>query len=326
MANFSPSKSSLSSPLYCEIQPKDKEKNTYEGVDFSFQDLRHHDFTGAKLAKARFFKANLQGAIFNEADLEGADFTGADLEGAFLEGVKAKGAGFGMANLSHARLFHADFRDSTFTKANLEGADCRCVNFTKARLREANLQKADFTSANLQEADLSLTNVKGASFHNADLRGANLHLLRGYKKAHWIGTDIRDINFSGAYLLRRHIMDENYLEEFKHQGIWAKIIYYIWGLTSDYGRSMTRWCLLILFQALFFAFLYHFVGVDYGRYPTPLSPLYYSIVTLTTLGYGDVIPNSLAGQIIAICEVITGYIMLGGLLAIFTNRIARRAD
>ena len=312
--------------LFCELKPQEEGVKPQEAADFSFQDLSGYDFTGADLKRAKFFKANLKGAILNGADLSGADFTGADLSGAHLEGVKAKACGFGLAKLKGARLFHADFRDASFTKADLSQVDARCADFTRARMREANLEKADFTEASLREVDLSLSQVSGAVFKNVDLRGARLRMLKGYEKASWIGADIRDINFAGAYLIRRHIMDENYLEEFKSRGKWAKILYYLWWLTSDCGRSMFRWCLLILFQALFFALLYHLVGVDYGKYPTALSPLYYSIVTLTTLGYGDVIPNSLAGQLIAIWEVITGYVMLGGLLAIFTNRIARRAD
>ncbi|NPB09895.1 MAG: hypothetical protein GXO17_06025 [Thermodesulfobacteria bacterium] len=312
--------------LYCEWDQEQVHRQEEKRPDFSFQDLSGRDFSRANLRGAKFFKAKLKGAIFSGADISGADFSGADLSEAHLEGVKARATGFGMANLKGARLFHADLRDSSFTKANMEHVDARCADLTNARLREANLRTADFTSAVLKEADLSLSDVHGAVFFNADLRGSRLRMLRGYKKASWIGADIRDINFAGAYLLRRHIMDENYLEEFKNQGPLARVVYYLWWLTSDCGRSMFRWCLLILAQALFFAYLYHLVGVDYGKYPTALSPLYYSIVTLTTLGYGDVIPNSLAGQVIAICEVITGYVMLGGLLAIFTNRIARRAD
>lgn len=316
----------MEAQLFCELRPLEKERDKAKAFDFSFQDLSGRDFTAAKLNGAKFFKAKLQGAIFNNADLSGADFTGADLSGALFEGAKARACGFGMAKLHGARFFHADLRDATFAKADLSEADLRCADLSRARLREANLYRTDFTAATLKEADLSLSQVEGAVFRNADLRGARLRMLKGYRKATWIGADIRDINFAGAYLIRRHIMDENYLEEFKNQGQLAKILYYLWWLTSDCGRSMLRWCLLIFFQAVFFAVLYHFVGVDYGKYPTPLSPLYYSVVTLTTLGYGDVIPNSLAGQIIAIWEVLTGYVMLGGLLAIFTNRIARRAD
>ena len=76
----------------------------------------------------------------------------------------------------------------------------------------------------------------------------------------------------------------------------------------------------------FYALLYTFVDIDYGERKTWLSPFYYSIVTLTTLGYGDVKPASTWGQVVAMIEVVSGYMMLGGLLSIFNNKIARRAD
>ena len=75
-----------------------------------------------------------------------------------------------------------------------------------------------------------------------------------------------------------------------------------------------------------FAWLYTFVDVDYGSYPTPISPLYYSVVTMTTLGYGDVLPSSMAAQLVAMVEVVLGYVMLGGLLSIFSNKMASRAN
>ena len=78
--------------------------------------------------------------------------------------------------------------------------------------------------------------------------------------------------------------------------------------------------------AVFFALAYGFVAVDYGDYETAISPFYYSVVTLTTLGYGDVLPASVPAQIVAMCEVVLGYVMLGGLLSIFSNKMARRAE
>ena len=100
----------------------------------------------------------------------------------------------------------------------------------------------------------------------------------------------------------------------------------IWWVTSDCGRSFTRWALWIGALAVVFAALYSFVGVDYGEYETWLSPFYYSVVTLTTLGYGDVLPSTLGGQVVAMLEVSIGYVMLGGLLSIFSNKMARRAE
>ena len=55
------------------------------------------------------------------------------------------------------------------------------------------------------------------------------------------------------------------------------------------------------------------------------SPLYYSVVTFTTLGYGDALPKTVVAQAFVIAEVILGYVMLGGLLSLISNKLARRA-
>ena len=55
------------------------------------------------------------------------------------------------------------------------------------------------------------------------------------------------------------------------------------------------------------------------------TPFYYSIVTFTTLGFGDVVPVTGIARFAVALEVILGYIMLGGLISIFANKLARRA-
>ena len=94
------------------------------------------------------------------------------------------------------------------------------------------------------------------------------------------------------------------------------------------GASLLTWGLAswIIVMALTFAGLYGFVEIDYGDYPTRLSPIYFSVVTLTTLGYGDGLPASLPAQALVITEVIMGYMMLGGLLSIFATKMGRRAE
>ena len=101
----------------------------------------------------------------------------------------------------------------------------------------------------------------------------------------------------------------------------------IWWATSDCGRSFVRWGLWTGVLAVLFAGLYQFVEIDLGGRPDNwMTTLYFSVVTLTTLGYGDIVPTSAMARIVTLVEVITGYMMLGGLLGIFANKMARRAE
>ncbi len=296
------------------------------GMDLSGVDFSGSDLTGTNLSGARLFKAKFTGAILINADMSNCELTGADLTEANMENVKANHIGLGMASLKRTRMFRAHMEGATLSKANLRGADLRCACLHKARIREANMTGVDLTGSDLREADLALCNVARANFKDADMRGARLRAIEGFEKAEWIGVDIRDINFAGAYTMRRFVVDQNYLKEFRERGRFSNVLYWLWWVTSDCGRSLSRWCFWISLQLLLFAALFSYVGLDYGKHPTVLSPLYYSVVTLTTLGYGDVVPSSMAGQIIAMIEVVTGYVMLGGLLSIFSNKMARRGD
>ena len=59
--------------------------------------------------------------------------------------------------------------------------------------------------------------------------------------------------------------------------------------------------------------------------PTWATMLYFSVVTFTTLGFGDVTPKTWLAELVVGLEVIAGYVMLGGLISIFANKLARRA-
>ena len=80
-----------------------------------------------------------------------------------------------------------------------------------------------------------------------------------------------------------------------------------------------------LFIALVFAGLYEAVAVDYGDHPTFLSSIYYSVVTFTTLGFGDITPRTPTAAVAVMIEVVVGYLMLGILISILANKVARRS-
>lgn len=296
------------------------------GLDLSGLDLTGADLSRANLSGSKLINAKLAGVVLFEAELGSCEFLSADLTDSNLSSCRASGAGFESANLANATMFNAVMKGATFTKANLQGADMRRADFQEARIREADIREANLTRSNLHMADLEGSRVDKAVFLDADMCHSRLRGMKGYSSANWIGADVHGVNFTGAYLTRRIIMDQNYLYEFRTQSRSNAVMYWLWWVTSDCGRSFLRWGACICLLICMFAVLFSHVAIDYGEYPTTISSFYYSVVTLTTLGYGDVLPASMAAQILAMIEVVIGYVMLGGLLSIFANKMARRAD
>ena len=104
----------------------------------------------------------------------------------------------------------------------------------------------------------------------------------------------------------------------------------MWKWSCDYGRSFRRWAFVSLLIALAFGGVLYAIEdqlkiADHNTAPKLATMLYFSVVTFTTLGFGDVTPKTLLAEIIVGAEVMAGYIMLGGLISIFANKLARRA-
>ena len=295
-------------------------------LDLSGYDLSYANLNQARLTGAVLSYANLRRASLDQAILDDCEFIGADLNHTSLNECSAERCGFGGADLAHASLINADLKDASFSHSILAHADLRASDLSGARLTEADLRYTIFMRANLVNSDLKQSNVKFTNFELADMQGCRLLGIRNFKKARWVGADIRGLDLRGAYLVRRYIADENYLYEFKTRSSLHKIIYWVWWASSDCGRSLFRWFVWLLGATLIFAAIYTQVDIDYGEYTTVFSPVYFSFVTLTTLGYGDAVPSSIAAQVFVTLQAITGYMGLGGLLSILGNKMARRAE
>ena len=296
----------------------DLEGADLSGVDFSGLDLALADLRGARLAGA-----DLSGASLARVRADGVDLTGAKLAGADLTDAQLEGACLGGADLSNVRLRGASLDGVILSGATLAGADLTAASLDGARLVGATLDGATFDGARLVGADLSDSTVDGASFARVDLSGATLSSIRGYRAARWSRTRVEGADPHGALLLIAHIGEENFFEEFRAQSRRHELVYRIWSFTSDCGRSVGRLVACCAVLAAVFAFIYTQVGIDFGPNETWLSPVYLSLVTLTTLGYGDAVPTSVAGQVAVMTEVILGYVMLGGILTLIFHGLSK---
>lgn len=95
-------------------------------------------------------------------------------------------------------------------------------------------------------------------------------------------------------------------------------------------RSMyaARRKVLVFFMAvlvlcvIFGSLMFLVEGPDNGFTSIPRS-IYWTIVTITTVGYGDITPQTVIGQIIATMAMLTGYSIIAIPTGIFTAEIAR---
>lgn len=133
-------------------------------------------------------------------------------------------------------------------------------------------------------------------------------------------------------IISRKIKDDMYLLGYKKNRSLIQIpLWWLWWLLADFGRSFLRWAISSMIFASLFALIFHF-GIGPESFcikslpkTSFLTMLYYSIVTFTTLGFGDITPTTTGASILVMLEVILGYIMLGGLISIFANKLARRS-
>ena len=288
-------------------------------------------FGSAQFSGAAYFgSAQFSGeAYFGVAQFSGAaDSVRAQFSGAadFMRAQFSGKAYFVRAQFSGA----ADFRSAQFSGA----ADFGGAQFSG----EVNFSGAEFHSKSffmeVKFEDLNQLNMINTSFYNVfgllEYIAENRNKFKRSKGIKYLHDTCKPIlgetTVSRLPLLSREIKDDVYLMSFKKK---HPTIHFIWWLFADCGRSFSRWALWSIIFAVLFAYLFFSMGTEaFSISKLPFSfetMLYYSLVTFTTLGFGDVIPNTAEASRLVMLEVILGYIMLGGLISILANKLARRS-
>jgi uncharacterized protein YjbI with pentapeptide repeats len=226
----------------------------------------------------------------------------------------------------------ADLRFFDLQQANLEKADLRGASLYMAGLQGSNLsytnfQRAILFGAYLDGAYLFGTDLRGANLGNTSFEKAKVSNVKYNRSTQCLGIDVTHIK--GSQIFVRFAKDQDYLEEMRTTA-WGRVKYSFWNVLADCGRSIWGWALWSFFLAFVFAIKFFSLGPDAFTTHEPLghsfdTMLYYSVVTFTTLGFGDIIPNTVEASRWVMAEVILGYVMLGGLISILANKIARRS-
>ncbi|MBF0474997.1 MAG: pentapeptide repeat-containing protein [Deltaproteobacteria bacterium] len=321
------------------LEQADLHEARIEWTDLREANLRHADVSRGYLEKVNFQQADLDQAKLTEVrldmvGLDQANLKQTDLTRANIVKVKMKGAQLQEADLSSAYLQEVDLTGANLEKSVLRKARLAKADLTKANLTGADLFSADLPGVTLTAACLEETDLEGADLRNADLRAADLRgsHVTDLKYNRW--ARYRGIRLDGCYgspRFARFANDQEYIEEFRGEGrglsYW--FVYLPWLISSDCGRSILLWAGWSVILAMGFGYHYYTLGPEHFEIAhLPFSEstmIYHSLVTFTTLGFGDIVPKTTYATWWVLAEVLIGYIMLGGLIAIFANKLARRS-
>jgi len=238
------------------------------------------------------------------------------------------------ADLQNAHLFALDLRGSSLMKADLRGANLHCAdlrdcNLLGVRLEGARLDNVVWDRQLIQERKgrerRRAGDVQGARqlFEEAEETYRNLRLR--LEKAGLFEQ-------AGQFFHREMVMRRLQMPRLSGR----RLLSWLVDLFCGYGEKPLNVVLFSLGLVLVCGLLFFLVGVRHGDLPLGLALergwaanlgdlldcLYYSVVTFTTLGYGDITPHGLARPIAAF-EAFAGSFTMALFVVVFVKKMTR---
>ena len=205
-----------------------------------------------------------------------------------------------------------DLRGIDLSKRDLSGADLSEIDFFSARLEGANLSGSNLNGSHLSESNLEDADLSWTKLENTFFDGVGFN-----NKTNLLGINTNEINSNLAILLVDQANTQQRIANFEVRHPIASRI--LWAI-CDYGRSIRRLFLWILLMIAVYSIIYMSMPEAIGGKGL-LDSIYFSVVTATTLGYGDLTPATALAKVIAISQVIISYIFGGLLVAIIARRM-----
>jgi len=293
-------------------------KKGLSGLNLKKLVLKNVHLEKANFGKADLSQSDLSGSHLFNANFDGADLIGADLSACDLAHCDLRGADLTKARLENTRLWNADMRGANLTECNLSGSDLWNAKLSNVKLwrsdltRVKSLTRSSFSHHKKFSGKAGINQPGGVSAEES-YRDLKRHFLENgmYNDASW--ASFMEKTIERSILKKRR--DLHYFPSL------------VMGLLCGYGEKPFRIVLSAFATIVLFAFAYAFLGAIEPSAAQNTHPLrwpdyiYYSTITFTTVGYGDLIPKPHAlFRLIAASEAFAGVFLTG--LFIFT--LARR--
>lgn len=251
---------------------------------------------------------------------------------------------------------HGSRHGYQLTHADLYRSDLRNAHLFRLDLSFSSLMKADLRGANLNGACLEHANLLGARFDEAKLHGVQWgEMVRQEKQGdhekdpanqRQLYTEAEEIYRSLYRTLHTQSMEADGSFFYYRQMVvrrklmrrysWAWSLSFLVDLFCGYGEKPGRLLLASLVGIGGFALVFALLGLVYNgqvlrlgleqdmsaNVDVLLSALYFSVVTFTTLGYGDITPHGLS-RFFAAGEAFSGSFTMALYVVVFVRKMGR---
>ncbi len=262
-----------------------------------------------------------------------------------LRGINLNNVQFNWLFIKNVNFMYSDFDSILINYCKFENTHFSYSNFFKCSI----LQSKIINNTSFNNSSFKKTYFAGISFkhfYNSKIDYANTFVFIYYILKNRIRkrsfnpfyglpfTIIENILDTGEIKSRQiglerfsRIIDRIELSEsitmYESYSNFRVVIYILNILMTKNWTSYINMFFSFLVSNLFFSYLYSqsingFITDSKEVTLSLLDSFYFSIITITTLGYGDISPHSITVKIMVICEVIFGVIILG----LFVNTIS----
>lgn len=235
----------------------------------------------------------------------------------------------------------------SFSKTTISGWTFRSCTFTEcqfigSRIEDCEFHNCSFKNTNTHKIRFSGTYIDPTSFKDClDKRkyqniGVHLfqNLLQDTRGEEQIEFERDALYFFLKWKRFQDLFEARKSWRAKSRMKWIRLVMrYMLRLFHELllgsGVRISRVILTSIGTVLFFVVLNMIFVAEFGlsQNGQPMESawdvLYYTVISLTTVGYGDITPTTLCGRVVAVFQSVIGYVLFGILVATLFRRIAR---
>lgn len=313
-------------------------------VDFSDTDLQNASFPGADLYRANFQNSDIRDAAFT--DRSNDQIRPTNLEDTVFEGADIRGTNFGRARLFQAVL--TDTRINSRTIFDTKTLYEKCPQLWGWFSHQETPEKTSEERRELPK-EVTTPNQAAAWVHRR---------LESLSEENAMSEEARNFHIRKQEAERKH--HNRRKKEYRREGEYRNMLHHesrYWVLTmmrllTNHGESLRRIFASSAIIILFCGFLYPFVGgfasSESGHVyqmsiagwseittvgdaansiinsvPILLQSIYFSIITFSTIGYGDLYPTGAGTKILVGSESLAGAVMVALFIFVLSRRVVR---